>query len=166
MSWWYDWGMGWSNGPLPATPAETQIGGEFVPMIWSAGMLDNLNLQDGFSLVLGFNEPDNGNAAVALTMDPGVAADKWRQMLGQIRAINPSAQFASPAVAGNRDWLRAFYAAICPGGLDGCDVAPQYTAVHSYHTDPNGFIGEVQAFWDEFGLPLIVSEFACAVSDE
>jgi hypothetical protein len=135
-------------------------------MVWGVDMLNSFGLENGFSLVLGFNEPDNANTAVAAVVDPVVAAEKWREMVQRTRAINPNAQFASPAMAANRNWLVQFFAAICPNGLAGCEVAPNYVAVHAYHIQAADFIQDVQAYWDAFRLPLIVSEFACTVSLE
>lgn len=164
VSWWYNWAMGWSNGPLPNTPPGTAIPSEFVPMVWGVDMLNSLNLENGFNLVLGFNEPDNANTAVAVVVDPIVAAQKWREMITRTRAVNPNTKFASPAVAGNREWLAQWFNAVCPGGITGCQFAPDYVAVHSYQLRAADFIKDVQAYYDMFKLPLIVTEFACTVS--
>jgi hypothetical protein len=58
-----------------------------------------------------------------------------------------------------------FFQAICPGGLSGCQWAPDYLAIHVFVTSGQGFIDAVQGYRSAFpGLDIVVSEFACYVS--
>ena len=113
-------------------------------------------------------------------------------MVSLLRQQNPKAVFWSPGVAWNQDWLavsglpsaapfgadklegvwgsfprwadhQGFFGKICPGGLSGCDYAPQYLVVHVYALDIDNFKNQINAYHDRFGLDIVVSEYACYV---
>lgn len=58
-----------------------------------------------------------------------------------------------------------FFGAICPGGLSGCDVAPDYLAVHVYATSLDSFKTQVESYHNDFGLDIAITEFACHAFD-
>lgn len=67
------------------------------------------------------------------------------------------------------DSCQSFFQGICPGssaatGWAGCDLKPDLLNVHAYTTDFATFKNLVTGWHDAFGLPMIVSEFACHVS--
>lgn len=62
------------------------------------------------------------------------------------------------------DAVQNFYGCICPGGLSGCHYAPNYQGVHAYQTDFTSFQNLVTSYYNEFGLDIVVGEFAWAVS--
>jgi len=51
-------------------------------------------------------------------------------------------------------------AAICPGGVAGCDVAPNYLNVHVYAKNLEKFQKQVNDWHDQFGMNLVLTEFA------
>jgi hypothetical protein len=110
---------------------------------------------------MGFNEPDSDHEAIAKALTPAEAATRWQHFVEMTRAINPEIELISPSVATDQNWLKEFFAAICPSGLDGCDVAPKYLAVHSYRFAAADWIANIQSYYDNFKLPIIVTEFAC-----
>lgn len=73
-------------------------------------------------------------------------------------------------MAFNQTWLSTFFATICPppyssnDGWSDCSYKPDYVAMHLYTTDPDEFMSTVSTFQKTFGLPLVLSEFACYVS--
>jgi hypothetical protein len=58
---------------------------------------------------------------------------------------------------------QGFFDNICPGGLAGCEWAPQYLVIHVYALDIDNFTRQVNAYHDRFGLDIVVSEYACYV---
>lgn len=83
---------------------------------------------------------------------------------------HPSIKVQSPVMAFDQTWLSTFFTTICPppysakDGWGDCPYKPDYVAMHLYTTDPDDFMSTVSAFQKTFGLPLVLSEFACHVS--
>lgn len=61
-----------------------------------------------------------------------------------------------------------FFNALCPGQQStqwsNCADAPDIIGAHAYATDLDGLTSKVESFYSTFGRPIIVSEFAMAVS--
>lgn len=55
--------------------------------------------------------------------------------------------------------------AICPAGLAGCAHAPTHLSVHIYQTTLAAFQADIQVYRDAYGLPIVISEYACHVFD-
>lgn len=87
-----------------------------------------------------------------------------------MRSTYPSIKVQSPVMAFDQTWLSTFFTTICPppysakDGWGDCPYKPDYVAMHLYTTDPDDFMSTVSAFQKTFGLPLVLSEFACHVS--
>ncbi|EJT50505.1 hypothetical protein A1Q1_00203 [Trichosporon asahii var. asahii CBS 2479] len=87
LSWHYNWNKNWDE-LLPGTTPGLTINAEFVPMIFAPGYLDNeFRLQDGWKLLLGYNEPDHEDPNVAVRTTPEEAArasadiQKWFSLI-------------------------------------------------------------------------------------
>ncbi|KJE05803.1 hypothetical protein I311_00529, partial [Cryptococcus gattii NT-10] len=111
------------------------------------------SLQDGFTEIMGYNEPD--------------IIGSWKTQITKLRSTYPSIKVQSPVMAFNQTWLSTFFATICPppysskDGWSDCSYKPDYVAMHLYTTDPDEFMSTVSTFQKTFGLPLVLSEFAC-----
>ncbi|KAK4686865.1 hypothetical protein P7C73_g3252, partial [Tremellales sp. Uapishka_1] len=77
---------------------------------------------------------------------------RWTE-LARLRTF-PDQKLISPAIASDFDWLREFF------NLLPSEARPDYLNVHVYTTTFDSFRSTVERYWHEFGLPLVVSEFA------
>lgn len=99
-----------------------------------------------------------------------VIIGSWKTQITKLRSTYPSIKVQSPVMAFNQTWLSTFFATICPppysakDGWGDCSYKPDYVAMHLYTTDPDEFMSTVSTFQKTFGLPLVLSEFACYVS--
>ncbi|WVF66165.1 hypothetical protein IAT40_000905 [Kwoniella sp. CBS 6097] len=153
LTWHWNWNKHWKGPILPETSEDLEINAEFLPMIWSPALLtDGFRLQDGWKLLLGFNEPDHANEAVAAKISPRDALTAWIG-LAKLRS-EPDQKLVSPAVAGNKDWLKEFLAIVPP------ETMPEFLAVHVYTTTFDSFKSTIEDYWETFKLPIIVTEFA------
>ncbi|OWZ49228.1 hypothetical protein C351_06087 [Cryptococcus neoformans c8] len=160
LSWHWNWTKHWKGPLVPETSDDLEIDAEFVPMIWSPQSLDDgCDLQEGWDLLLGFNEPDLDNEAVASHRSPQEAADVWIQ-LAQLRTDPDNQHLVSPAVASNVEWLKEFLSLIPE------ETYPTYLAVHLYTTTFDDFVGKMEMYHNEFGLPIILTEFCMQSWDE
>nr|ODN92618.1 hypothetical protein L203_00897 [Cryptococcus depauperatus CBS 7841] len=165
VAWWYNWNKNWNQGLL--TSSGVSISGEFVPMLYDPTFYDNSDpLQSGFTEIFGYNEPDHYDRNVATTVGAAAAAEIWKKQITAIRSAYPSAKVYSPAVAGDQSWLDQFFAAICPSNsasnaYGDCKYKPDGLAVHVYDTSAEAFKERMSGYYKKFGLPIILSEYAC-----
>ncbi|WRT63708.1 uncharacterized protein IL334_000631 [Kwoniella shivajii] len=165
VSWWFDWNKNWNQGVL--TSDGVQVEGEFIPMIFGANYLNNSDtFQEGFTEVMGYNEPDHKSDTVSQYMEPSEAAEVWKTQIVQIHQQYPNVKIHSPVMASNRQWLIDWFDAICPDnsasdGWGDCEYKPDYVSAHMYNTNVEYFKNTLTSFQKDFGLPLILSEFAC-----
>ncbi|WWD22425.1 hypothetical protein CI109_106916 [Kwoniella shandongensis] len=153
LSWHWNWNKHWQGPLLPNSSEDLQINAEFVPMIWSPDLLNDGNeLQPGWKYILGFNEPDHGDSSVADKKTPEVAAQAWIRVAAL--RTDPEQKLVSPAVAGSVQWLKNFLTLIPPGTM------PEYLAVHLYTTTFEDFVAKLEMYYDTFGLPIFLTEFA------
>lgn len=138
-------------------------------MLFDKNFLDNSDtLQKGFTEIMGYNEPDlQTDNGVSSYIDPVTAAGIWKTQITTLRSTYPTIKVQSPVMASDQAWLSTFFATICPppysakDGWGDCPYKPDYVAMHLYTTDPDDFMSTVSAFQKTFGLPLVLSEFAC-----
>lgn len=78
--------------------------------------------------------------------------------LAQLRTDPDKQHLVSPAVASNVEWLKEFLSLIPE------DIYPTYLAVHLYTTTFDDFVRKVEMYRNEFGLPIILTEFCMQVS--
>jgi len=135
---------------------------EFIPMLWGPG--DNhvntwqanakTAIAAGSSALLSFNEPDNAGQS---NLDPATAASAHIQYMnpfqGQARISTPSITNSGTAGQGI-DWLKQFVSA-CAG-----NCALDFVAVHWYSNNGDDFLSHLEAVYEEFNLPVWVTEFA------
>jgi putative glycosyl hydrolase len=158
IGWWYNWSVPTSG---------TNVGIEFVPMIWGSGSV-SAALPASSKYLLGFNEP-NFHAQANLT--PQQAASAWPALQANAKAagiptVSPAMNFCGPASSCNGtdpyQYLKDFFAA-----CSGCEV--DYVAVHWYNCDLPSLKdylepgGNLQGF-EQFGKPIWLTEFACDTS--
>lgn len=82
---------------------------------------------------------------------------RWIQ-LAQLRTDPDNQHLVSPAVASNVEWLKEFLSLIPE------ETYPTYLAVHLYTTTFDDFVGKMEMYHNEFGLPIILTEFCMQVS--
>ncbi|KAK3946165.1 glycosyl hydrolase catalytic core-domain-containing protein [Diplogelasinospora grovesii] len=158
VHWTYNWGQSDDSG----------IGLEFVPMLWGttkgfpATWAANAQtaIDAGSKCLVSFNEPDNvGQAA----MTPAAAA------ASHIELMNPfasKARIGTPAITNSNiagegiDWLKAFFSA-CNG-----KCAADFTPIHIYGVSTSVFLQHLLDVYNEFKLPVWITEFAFSGSDD
>ena len=170
--WWYNWSpvryLQTISPKLLQKPDGTSIleesNAEFVPMLWNGNFdIDTVvsQIPAGSTVLLGFNEPNFYSQA---NMSPEEAAAKWPDV-EEVAKQAGDLYIASPAVnyCGGGCWetdpvvyLRYFF-----GNCSGCKV--DFVAVHCYMCYPSALEWYLTLF-DEFELPIILSEFACGES--
>ncbi|WRT63709.1 uncharacterized protein IL334_000632 [Kwoniella shivajii] len=153
LTWHWNWSKHWTSPIVPETSNDLQINAEFLPMVWSPDLInDGYRLQPGWKLLMGFNEPDHQDENVGSNRSPQQAVQAWIQMSRW--RTEPDQKLVSPGVAGNVNWLKEFFSLIPP------ETKPSYINVHVYTTTFESFVSIIDSYWKEFGLPIIVTEFA------
>jgi hypothetical protein len=88
-------------------------------------------------------------------------------------AGDDKSKLVSPGVASNIEWLKVGHHTFCWGKLKRQEfmtkvkdmgIEPDYIAVHMYDTDADSFKNRVTQYYEAFGKPLWVTEFAMHVS--
>jgi len=155
------WIYTWSTTPSPLALSNTNL--EWVPMLHKqADANDFLNrLRNGeydrYPNVLLFNEPDLNYPPYAYPLDVNTAVSISLQVFQAMAARGRTWRVGTPVMAGNMGWLQQYLAAMknqCPS----CKFS--FVPVHSYSLDANGFIGTVQNYYNTFGYPIWVTEWA------
>ncbi len=164
ISWYYNWGTRDSAG--------TDKSLEYTPMTWGNGadieQTVNRIKNDGYSTLLGFNEPDGVEQSNVSAAD-ALAAWKYLSATG-LRLGSPCT--AIPAPYTNGEWLQTstsftynwFYDFM--DGIEADDsLYIDFIAIHDYDGsgDPQGFIAmleETHRLWPDY--PIWVTEFGVA----
>jgi hypothetical protein len=140
----------------PDIPQEAiNYGLTVAPMLWGYNQIDDFQtlVVAGYaSYVLGMNEPNEPGQS---NMDAGSGAQLWQQYIQPLKSQGYT--LISPATSSNPNglvWMTDFFAA-----CQGCTV--DIIAVHWYDVDPQDFINYVTNWYNTFGLPIWVTEFAC-----
>mmetsp|Transcript_7357 Transcript_7357/g.10430 ORF Transcript_7357/g.10430 Transcript_7357/m.10430 type:complete len:419 (+) Transcript_7357:119-1375(+) len=158
------WGYTWEKSPSFTTLKDWDNANiEFIPMVW--GEYDHLDVNGTIpaesSALLGFNEP---NFVEQANLQPAEAAALWPALEKHAEDLNIPI-LVSPAVNFSPDdwppveWLRAFFEecdTLYPP--NGCRV--DAIGVHSY-TCQVYFLHETLSLYEEFNLPMWLTEFAC-----
>ena len=153
-SWYYDWGAT-PNGI--ATPA----GVSFVPMIWGASDVTAATLDEvkgEGNVLLGFNEPDLSSQA---NMSVTQALDLWPQLMATGMTLGSPAVADDAATPGG--WLDQFMT-----GAKARGYRVNFITVHWYGGDfstgpaVQQLESYLQAIYDQYHLPIWVTEFALA----
>ncbi|KAI9635866.1 uncharacterized protein MKK02DRAFT_44562 [Dioszegia hungarica] len=153
LSWHYNWNKNWSE-LLPDTTPGLKIDAEFVPMLWKPDFLHNADkLQEGWSMLLGYNEPDHNDPSVASRCSAVDAARSWKEV-AKLRRQDPAIKLVSPAVASDKGWLKDFFSCLEP------DEMPDILAIHIYTTTFDSFRASAEEYYSMFRLPIMITEFA------
>jgi len=152
IGWWYDW-----------TPIPPQSGSPIaVPMLWGDGQDDAQDAQRFAEFkaltytpqyVLSYEEPDCSppwSSGVPI----GTGAQLWDQLfvpMGQKGAL-----LGSPSMCKQADetWLTPFKGNITNGCWD-------ITAIHVNKNNMGGVQEDLAHYWNTYGKPIWVTEFAC-----
>ncbi|WVF68302.1 hypothetical protein IAT40_003067 [Kwoniella sp. CBS 6097] len=155
IGWWYDWSSD------PSGHSGTPIA---VPMLWGAGTVDGtdaerLNVFKTITstpqYVMGFEEPDCSTEGSA-NIDVGTAVGLWDSLIGPFKAkgsalISPS--MCHQAAEKYINWLGAFNQQI--------SVPWDITNLHINKNNMDGVREDIDYYWNTFGKPIWVTEFAC-----
>jgi hypothetical protein len=156
-SWYYAYEM--SSPYCPSTTCA--VAQQFLPQPWC---LDDAQqplpaYANRSGTLLGFNEP---NFPTQCNKSPAQVAAAWGALAAR---WPPPGTLASPAVALNGSasswWLDEFFAQ-CTAlyGAGGC-AGIAYVAVHDYSCDAPTTMAYLDAIYQRYQLPVILSEFAC-----
>lgn len=158
LGWWYDW------TPSP----EVTEGVISVSMLWGSGnngqedasrFAEFQDLTDAPQFLLGFNEPDCSGADVSANMDVGQGVQLWNDLItpwGEKGSL-----LGSPSMCTQKDesWLQDF---------SGQDLSRDwdFTAIHVYKPDMAGVQEDIDHYWNTYGKPIFVTEFACVYDQD
>ena len=153
-SWYYNWGATPNGITAPASAS-------FVPMIWGAANVTTATLdqvkQEG-NVLLGFNEPDMSGQA---NMTPQQALNLWPELMATGMTLGSPAVATDAATPGG--WLDQFMS-----GAKARGYRVNFITVHWYGgnfgTGPavQELESYLQAIYDQYHLPIWVTEFALA----
>jgi len=103
-------------------------------------------------IAAGFNEPNQDGQS---NMSPETGVSLWKQYLEPLKS--KGYQLVSPAVSSadsGKTWMASFMS-----NCDGCQI--DYIAIHYYGTSTDDFQTYVKYWWTTYGLPILITEFAC-----
>lgn len=156
IGWWYDW--------TPTPSGHDEVPG--VSMLWGDGHqgqfdADRLrafqNLRSTPHYLLGPNEPDcPGTYSADLRVAQGVSL--WNQYIAP--KGRAGSLLGSPSMCKQKDegWLAKFR-------TQKLDADWDFTAIHVYKDNMQGVQEDIDHYWNKYGKPIWVTEFAC-VSDQ
>ncbi|TFK40121.1 hypothetical protein BDQ12DRAFT_602247 [Crucibulum laeve] len=152
IGWWYDW------SPKPSKPGKPIA----VPMLWGGGHADaqdaaRLSQFESLSTtpayVLGYEEPDcaSGSGSAGMTVDAGVS--EWESLIAPL--ADRGTKLGSPSMCKQADetWLSKF--------RDRIDTEWDFTTVHINKNSLAGVKKDIDHYWNTYGKPIWVTEFAC-----
>jgi hypothetical protein len=159
VSFWYNW------SPHPesslATKSYTNLGVDFVPMIWGGSFDPNALASEvpaGAKYLLTFNEPNFGSQS---NLTPAQAAALWPKVEAFARArglaiVSPALNYCGGNCNATNpfDWLDRFFAA-CPG----CQI--DYVAAHWYACNESALVDYLAQYKTKYKKPLWLTEFSC-----
>ncbi|WWC61793.1 uncharacterized protein I303_104378 [Kwoniella dejecticola CBS 10117] len=154
LGWWYDWS---------ATPSGSCGNAVAVPMIWGGGTADG---DDASRLaafksmdyvpqyIIGFEEPDCAAGSGSAGMDVGTAISIWNQYVvpkGEAGSILVGPSMCKQAAESG--WLGPF--------MDGVTRKPDIMNIHVNKNSAAGIYADIDHYYNTYGLPIWVTEFAC-----
>ncbi|WVW87143.1 hypothetical protein I302_109200 [Kwoniella bestiolae CBS 10118] len=155
IGWWYDWSAN------PSGHSGTPIA---VPMLWGAGTVDSTDssrldvfkaITSAPQYIMGFEEPDCSTWGSA-NIDVSTAAGLWNTLIGPFKAkgstlISPS--MCHQAAEQYIGWLGSFEKQI--------SVPWDITNIHVNKNNMDGVKADIDYYYNTFGKPIWVTEFAC-----
>ncbi|CAD6565070.1 MAG: hypothetical protein TREMPRED_000796 [Tremellales sp. Tagirdzhanova-0007] len=157
ISWWYDWS--------PAPSGHSASGITAVSMLWGDGHTGGQDAQRlaefqalsySPSYIMGFYEPDC-YPPMSSDIDPSTAAALWESTIVPHRT-NGGSTLLSPGMCKQKDetWLTPFKNAFSnPSSM--WDI----TAIHVNKNSQTGVQEDIDYYWNTYGKPIWVTEFAC-----
>ncbi|WVQ99352.1 hypothetical protein IAU59_006485 [Kwoniella sp. CBS 9459] len=154
LGWWYDWS---------ATPSGDCGNAVAVPMIWGGGSADGVdaarleafkNLAHVPEYIIGFEEPDCAAGSGSAGMDVQTAISIWNQYVvpkGEAGSILVGPSMCKQAAESG--WLGPF--------MDGVTRKPDIMNIHVNKNSKAGIMLDIDHYWNTYGLPMWVTEFAC-----
>ncbi|KAF8643255.1 hypothetical protein AX16_009141 [Volvariella volvacea WC 439] len=152
IGWWYDW------TPNPSKPGKPIA----VPMLWGGGTADTTDarrlsqfkkMKQAPKYVLGYEEPDcaPGSGSAGMSVDSGV--EKWESLIAPLRV--QGSLLGSPSMCKQADetWLKEFKRKIRTNW--------DFTAIHVNKNNLDGVKRDIDYYWNTYGKPIWVTEFAC-----
>ncbi|KAL0250524.1 hypothetical protein I308_102702 [Cryptococcus tetragattii IND107] len=154
LGWWYDWS---------ATPSGDCGSAVTVPMLWGGGIADATDaarlvafeaLGHTPSYIIGFEEPDcaAGSGSSGLDVATGIAL--WDSLVapkGEAGAILVGPSMCKQAAESG--WLGPF--------MEGVSRKPDIMNIHVNKNSAAGIMTDIDHYWNTYGLPIWVTEFAC-----
>jgi hypothetical protein len=158
LGWWYDW------TPSPGT----KNGVVGIPMLWGDGQNGDEDakrfkeFQAGIpqpQYLLGFNEPDCTGRDTSANMNIKNGYQYWNQYIAP--KGNSGALLGSPSMCLQKDeaWLKRFV-------MKPLDRSFDFTAIHVYKPDMAGVRADIDYYWNQYGKPIWVTEFACVYDQD
>lgn len=153
LGWWYDW--------TPNPTSNTGVLG--VSMLWGDGQNGDQDakrfaefqkMKTVPQYLLGFNEPDCTGRDTSANMNIKDGYQDWNKYIapkGQQGAL-----LGSPSMCLQKDeaWLKRF-------NMKPLDKSWDFTAIHVYKPDMKGVQEDIDYYWNTYGKPIWVTEFAC-----
>jgi len=143
----------------PSVPKQAKDAGFRVcSTLWGSGYVSQFKqVRTEYPCVIGFNEVNLGSQS---NLSPGAAAAIWNQEVAflanqGVEVIGPSTTTAPDGM----QWMKDFFNACSKSAGPHCGIS--WLNLHYYGTDVNDFIMYMNKFHDQFGLPIMVTEFGC-----
>lgn len=158
LGWWYDW---------TPTPDVTD-GVVSVSMLWGSGnngeqdaarFSEFQSLTEVPQFLLGFNEPDCTVPDTSANIGVSEAVGLWNDLI--VPFGDQGALLGSPSMCTQKDesWLQDFNKQDLAKSWD-------FTAIHVYKPDMAGVQDDIDHYWDTYGKPIWVTEFACVYDQD
>ncbi|WVF71539.1 hypothetical protein IAT40_006347 [Kwoniella sp. CBS 6097] len=154
LGWWYDWS---------ADPSGECGDAIAVPMIWGGGSADGedaarleafKNMAHVPEYIIGFEEPDCAAGSGSAGMDVQTAISIWNQYVvpkGEAGSILVGPSMCKQAAESG--WLGPF--------MNGVTRKPDIMNIHVNKNSKDGIMQDIDHYWNTYGLPMWVTEFAC-----
>ncbi|WWC70282.1 uncharacterized protein I206_104232 [Kwoniella pini CBS 10737] len=154
LGWWYDWS---------ATPSGSCGNAVAVPMIWGGGTADSddasrltafKDLSYVPQYIIGFEEPDCPAGSGSAGLDVETAISIWNQYVvpkGEAGSILVGPSMCKQAAESG--WLGPFMA--------GVTRKPDIMNIHVNKNSAAGINADIDHYYNTYGLPIWVTEFAC-----
>lgn len=180
VSWAYNWGKTSENPYIDANEKLT-----YAPMFWGGASDEDIELVRNYikanpsvKYILGFNEPNMGNAQGGCAMLPSTAAALWPKLEALAEECNVA--LVSPAMTYSgynfgteeneiiygtpESWLDEFISEYKKNN-EGKEPRMDYIALHSYMAWPSAIIWYCENYAKMYNKPILLTEF-CAWHDE
>lgn len=159
--------IGWYSDYTATTADAHNVVG--VPMLWGDGVscssVSSDRLTDFKSavasetpkLMFGFYEPDCDCSMSSEISEPTTGLQMWNEYLAPLKAKGTVLGSPSMCTQYDESWLKQFHGNATEQNAVSWDV----TSIHINKNSSAGAIKDVEYYWNTYGKPIWVSEFAC-----